>query len=44
MERMDSAIPDGMLVDQRKAEGNDADMEDFRHHVDEISTRVEKVR
>lgn len=40
---MDSAIPDGILVDQRKAEGNDADMEDFRHHVDEISTRVDKL-
>jgi hypothetical protein len=43
METMDSVIPDGILVDQRKAEGNDADMEDFRHHVDEISTRVDKL-
>lgn len=44
MEAMDSAIPDNVLVDQGKAEGNDADMDDFRHHVDEISTKVDKVR
>ncbi|XP_058211321.1 transcription factor GTE1 isoform X1 [Rhododendron vialii] len=40
---MDLAIPDNVLVDQGKAEGNDADMEDFRHHVDEISTKVDKL-
>ncbi|KAF7144870.1 hypothetical protein RHSIM_Rhsim04G0175400 [Rhododendron simsii] len=40
---MDLAIPDNVLVDQGKPEGNDADMEDFRHHVDEISTKVDKL-
>ncbi|KAG5554251.1 hypothetical protein RHGRI_011945 [Rhododendron griersonianum] len=43
VEAMDLAIPDNVLVDQGKAEGNDADMEDFRHHVDEISTKVDKL-
>ncbi|XP_057478221.1 transcription factor GTE6-like isoform X1 [Actinidia eriantha] len=40
METMDLPNPDARLVEQRRAEGND-DMEEFRHHVDEMSTKVD---
>ena len=43
METMDLPNPDARLVEQRRAEGND-DMEEFRHHVDEMSTKVDTVR
>ncbi|PSS17715.1 Transcription factor like, partial [Actinidia chinensis var. chinensis] len=40
METMDLPNPDARLVEQRRTEGND-DMEEFRHHVDEMSTKVD---
>ncbi|XAR57451.1 hypothetical protein NMG60_11025604 [Bertholletia excelsa] len=43
METIDTSIPQLKLVGQGNSEGNDANMEDFRQQVDEMSSKVDKL-